>query len=71
MSLEWIDLLEPKTERTSSLGLSDEHPNTLCVTGILLHNALITLKSQDDANRLRAWLDRNFPHTRDAHKVNS
>lgn len=58
MSIKWIDLFEPKTSRTSQLEVSDD---TLYVTGGLSHGAGITLKSQHDANRLRAWLDQNFP----------
>lgn len=61
MTLEWIDILEPETGRTSSLGISDKHPETLQVTGVLTHNSRITLKTADDATRLRAWLHQNFP----------
>lgn len=56
--LIWIDLVTPKTGRTSSLQVDGE---VLRVTGNLPHNTSITLKSQQDADRLRAWLDKYFP----------
>lgn len=56
--LEFITLLNVKTERTSSLGIGgrQDDPTALTVIGNLEHNDRIVPKTPEDAERLIQWL---------------
>lgn len=57
--LDFIDLVEPKTGRTSSLsiyGQRKEYADKLGITGGLSHGALVEPNTVHDADKLIEWL---------------
>lgn len=50
-----------KSERVSSLSISERFPNVLNVMGGLEHGTHIVPNTQADADKLRAWLDKHYP----------
>lgn len=56
--LAFIDLIEPKTGRVSSLTIYGKRDDgTMRVTGGLEHMAGIAPRSNEDADKLIAWLE--------------
>lgn len=59
LPLQFIDLLEPATGRTSSLsvyGARKEYSDKLGITGGLSHGSQVVPNSKEDAEKLIAWL---------------
>ncbi len=57
--LQFIDLIEPSTGRTSALSLygrRNEYANKLGITGGLEHGSHVTPKTVHDADKLIQWL---------------
>lgn len=64
MTLTYIDLKEPNaysSARITTLSISDKTPNVLCVVGGLSHGAEIRPATWFDAERLRTWLNVQYP----------
>lgn len=56
-ALNWIDVIEPKTGRTSALAIGGRDDNgLLTVTGVLPHGTQIEPKTRADADKLIEWL---------------
>ena len=53
-TLQWVSIVDD-TGRTSSLEVSGD---VVCVVGVLPHNTVFVPKSEADARRLIAWLER-------------
>ena len=63
MGTTWITVKRwyKGSEETSSLSLDSKDPKRLHVVGVLPHTCAIAPRSQEDADRLRDWLNEHFP----------
>lgn len=67
MTTKFIDITQTSPQGNShgsSLEIDDKIPGQLRVIGVLSHCWTLALKTQEDADKLRAWLDAYYPAKR-------
>ncbi len=64
--MEFIDITQTSlrdTVHNSALQIDEHGPKSLYVVGVIPHMTRIVPKTQADADKLRAWLDKHYPAT--------